>query len=267
MDKAAPDTLAAIRSRIDAIDEKMHRLLIERSGVIAELIRVKGASAPGAALRPDREADMMRRIALRHEGELPLVTVEHIWREIITTFTAMQAPFGIAAAPAADALALRDLIRFYFGFSIPIADCATSDEAIGRVEKSGKDVALVTVAQTGRWWRSLAGAGAPKIFAKLPFIDIPHRPADLPAYVIGPPLRENNHAEVRLFALPAAEGLGAAIVSHGGHVIARADGEMLAEIPVAVTLESLAPVSGRRLDAAELGGFFQPIRHVAERVA
>jgi chorismate mutase len=268
MDKAAPDKLAAIRSRIDAIDEEMHRLLIERSGVIAELIRVKGTSAPGAALRPDREADMMRRIALRHEGDLPLVTVEHIWREIITTFTAMQAPFGIAAAPAADALALRDLIRFYFGFSIPIADCASCDQAIGRVEESGKDVAVVAVAQSGRWWRSLAGAGAPKIFAKLPFIDIPHRPADLPAYVIGPPLRENNHADVRLLALTAADGLDAAIASHGGHVIARADDELLAELPVAITLENIAAASRRRLDGVtDLGGFFQPIRYVAKRVA
>ena len=36
MDKPAPDALKAIRDRIDAIDEAVHRLLIERSGVIRE---------------------------------------------------------------------------------------------------------------------------------------------------------------------------------------------------------------------------------------
>ena len=69
MDKAAPDPLKAIRDRIDMIDAEMHRLLIERSGVIAELIEIKGTSKPGAAFRPDREADMMRRrIAMSGSG-------------------------------------------------------------------------------------------------------------------------------------------------------------------------------------------------------
>lgn len=122
MDTAAPDPLQAIRTRIDAIDAEMHRLLIERSGVIAQLIESKGLGKPGTAFRPDREADMMRRLVMRHRGGLPLTTVEHIWREIITTFTAMQAPFAISAGPAGDILAMRDAIRFYFGFSIPVTD-------------------------------------------------------------------------------------------------------------------------------------------------
>ena len=99
MDKAAPDPLQIVRNRIDAIDEELHRLLIERASVIAELIQIKGTSKPGAAFRPDREADMMRRLAQRHDGDLPFTTVEHIWREIITVFTAMQAPFGVVAGP------------------------------------------------------------------------------------------------------------------------------------------------------------------------
>ena len=162
MDKAAPDPLQAIRVRIDAIDEAVHRLLIERSGVIAELIHIKGLSKPGAAFRPDREADMMRRLVMRHEGNLPLVTVEHIWREIITTFTAMQAPFGVAAGPAEDPLAMRDLVRFYFGFSIPVTNCESSEDAIRRVAGSAKDIAVVAVPGEGRWWSELSAPPARK---------------------------------------------------------------------------------------------------------
>lgn len=73
MDEAAPDRLQVIRTRIDAIDEAVHRLLIERSGVIAELIRVKGTAEPGSAFRPEREADMMRRLVQRHQGDLPVL--------------------------------------------------------------------------------------------------------------------------------------------------------------------------------------------------
>ena len=136
MDKPAPDPLRAIRDRIDAIDEAMHRLLIERSGVIAELIETKGTSAPGAAFRPNREADMMRRLVQRHSGKLPVATVEHIWREIITTFTAIQAPFGVIAGPTDDPLAMRDLVRFYFGFSVPVTNGKSNDAAIAEVAQS-----------------------------------------------------------------------------------------------------------------------------------
>src|SRR6185503_17049084 len=149
MDKPAPDPLRAIRDRIDAIDEAVHRLLIDRSGVIAELIRVKGTSKPGAAFRPDREADMMRRLVMRHTGDLPLTTVELIWREIITTFTAMQAPFSVVAGPAKDLLAMRDLVRFYFGFSVPVSTAKTNAEAIATVARSGNQIAVVAAEESG----------------------------------------------------------------------------------------------------------------------
>jgi chorismate mutase/prephenate dehydratase len=268
MDKAAPDPLAAIRNRIDAIDEEMHRLLIDRSGVIAELIEIKGTSKPGAAFRPEREADMMRRLALRHDGSLPLFTVEHIWREIITTFTAMQAPFGIAAGPADDALAMRDLIRFYFGFSIPVTNCETAAAAIKRAAASGQDIAVVSAEASERWWGALAGPAAPKVFAKLPFLEIAGHPARLPAYVIGPPLKESAVFDIQLFAMPDANRLEAAILSHGGTVAGRNAFDLLVELPVAATLDDLAREVGQPLAKAKLlGGFFQPIRYLAERSA
>ncbi len=268
MDKAAPDPLQTIRNRIDRIDEAMHRLLIDRSGVIAELIRIKGTSKPGAAFRPDREADMMRRIAMRHTGELPLATVEHIWREIITTFTAMQAPFGVLAGPAKDALAMRDLVRFYFGFSVPVKEMRTSEEAIAAVARSRKDIAVVTAAAKGRWWAGLAGANAPKVFAKLPFIEIPDRPADLSAYVVGPPLKQTFIPDIRLLSLENTTRLKKAAQSLGGALVARAGDQALVELPIAVDIGELAEAAGASAKRVrEVGGFFQPIRFMAERVA
>jgi chorismate mutase/prephenate dehydratase len=268
MNRAAPDPLQAIRSRIDHIDAEMHRLLIERSRVIGELIELKGLSKPGSALRPEREADMMRRLVLRHEGSLPLTTVEHIWREIITTFTAMQAPFGIAAGPAKDALAMRDLIRFYFGFSIPVKNCKDSRAAIRRVAASAQDIAVVAVDSDGRWWSDLDGDAAPKIFAKLPFVETASRPASLPAYVIGPPLNERPIVDIGVFAVSFAERLEPAVVSHGGRIIARIKNEVLIELPVAAMPADLESEIGKPLRyVRNLGGFYQPIRHVSDRIA
>ena len=67
--------LAAIRATIDRLDAEMHARLIERGSAIGALIRVKGTSRPGAAFRPGREADMMRRLVARHEGALKWIFV------------------------------------------------------------------------------------------------------------------------------------------------------------------------------------------------
>jgi chorismate mutase len=268
MDKAAPDPLQVIRNRIDTIDEAMHRLLIDRSGVIAELIRIKGTSKPGAAFRPDREADMMRRIAMRHSGDLPLATVEHIWREIITTFTAMQAPFGVLAGPAKDPLALRDLVRFYFGFSVPVIATRSNGAAVAAVAKSRKDIAVVATGAKERWWSGLATPSAPKIFARLPFIETSDRPATLAAYVVGPPLKQSFQPDIRVFAAPHAPRLKRAVTALGGSVAARVAEESLIELPITAEPKELAaaaqiPVKSLRA----LGGYAQPIRFLAERAA
>jgi chorismate mutase len=268
MDKPAPDPLKAIRDRIDQIDDAVHRLLIDRSGVIDELIQIKGTSKPGAAFRPDREADMMRRLVMRHKGRLPLATVEHIWREIITTFTAMQAPFGVVAGPADDALAMRDAIRFYFGFSVPVAQAATNEQAIAEVARTRSHIAVVAATAVDRWWDKLLGSSAPKIFAKLPFIDIPNRPADFAAYVIGPPLQGNHVPDIQVFAVQDAPKLQAAIASHGGLIAGQSEDELLVELPVAVSLEDVGEGIGATLISAKnVGAFFQPIRYVADRLA
>lgn len=264
MEGAAPDPLQAIRRRIDTIDEEMHRLLIERSGVIAELIEIKGTGKPGAAFRPDREADMMRRIALRHEGALPLITVEHIWREIITSFTAMQAPFGVAAGPCADPLAMRDVIRFYFGFSVPVSDFASAAAAVKRVVETGRDVAVVTPDGGERWWGALDDTRAPRIFARLPFVETPSRPAALPAYVVGPPLTQSVAPDILVYAVGDVPDLEKALHAFGGVLVSRLDAEAVIELPVSATLDDLAgelraPVP----QARPLGGFSQPIRLLA----
>ena len=105
MTAADPSRLAELRAKIDAIDESVHRLLMQRAMVIDELIEVKGTARNGAAFRPGREADMMRRLAQRHQGHLPLTAIEHLWREIISTFTALQAPFEVAVSTGGDSVA------------------------------------------------------------------------------------------------------------------------------------------------------------------
>ena len=90
-------SLSRLRTKIDRIDFEMHSLLMERGRIIDSLIKVKAQQGGGSAFRPAREAAMMRALAGRHRGLLPLDTAEGIWRIIISTFTYVQAPYNVHA--------------------------------------------------------------------------------------------------------------------------------------------------------------------------
>ena len=184
--KNAP-TLVDLRREIDRIDADMHALLIERGEIIDRLIAVKKTEETGSAFRPAREAEMMRRLVQRHHGSLPLDTAESIWRVIISTFTYVQAPFSVHADLSAGDALMRDSARFHFGFTVPFVPHMGAASVVDAVTESKGDLGLVpafAIAGAGPWWTALEFANAPKIIARLPFVERADHPAALPVFVI-----------------------------------------------------------------------------------
>src|SRR5688572_6561560 len=183
-----PPTLADLRREIDRIDEGMHRLLMERGQIIDRLIATKKTAESGSAFRPAREADMMKRLVERHRGLLPLDTVESIWRVIIATFTYVQAPFSVHADLSAGEAAMRDSARFHFGFTVPFMTHMGASGVVTAVAASRGDIGLVPAAGgSSAWWTALEGDDAPKIIARLPFVERADHPAGLPVFGIARP--------------------------------------------------------------------------------
>jgi chorismate mutase len=221
----APD-LAALRGEIDRIDAQMHALLIERSEIIDTLIAVKKSRDTGSAFRPAREASMMRAIAQRHRGLLPLDTVEGIWRVIIGTFTYVQAPYRVHADISGGEGAMRDSARFHFGFTVPYVPQPDAAQVIEAVAGSAGDLGIFRLDQgvtAGAWWKALTQPQAPKVIARLPFIERPGHPAGTPVFVISRPLADAAVREVVLYSArverfsPALPGLLSAL---GGEIVA-----------------------------------------------
>src|SRR6476619_4042548 len=183
-----PPTLTDLRREIDRIDESMHRLLMERGDIINTLIATKKTAESGSAFRPAREADMMKRLVERHKGLLPLDTVESIWRVIIATFTYVQAPFSVHADLSAGEAAMRDTARFHFGFTVPFVTHMGAPGVVAAIAASRGDLGLVPAASAaGAWWSALEAADAPKIIARLPFVERADHPASLPVFAIARP--------------------------------------------------------------------------------
>ena len=207
-------SLGDLRKEIDRIDEAMHRLLMERGDIIDRLIKVKKTEESGSAFRPAREADMMRRLVQRHRGILPLDTVESIWRVIIATFTHVQAPFSVHADLSTGDAMMRDSARFHFGFTVPFVAHMGAANVVAAVSASKGDLGLVPAFATAggsAWWTALEFESAPKIIARLPFIDRPNHPAPLNVFVVSRAAADAMATEVEMWSVRVSGwGAGAA---------------------------------------------------------
>jgi chorismate mutase len=260
-------SLDDIRREIDRIDAEMHKLLIERSGVIERLIAIKQAQGGGSAFRPAREASMLRAIVERHSGALPVDTVEGIWRIIISTFTYVQSPYSVHIDVSRGEQAVRDSERFHFGFTVPVTPHFGAAGVIESVARSAGDLGMFALdggAAAGAWWMRLVEPEAPKVIARLPFVERPDHPAGLPVYVIAKPLSDGGARQVVLeamwldrwrpdfaSALRAAGGevIGDAAYGAGFSVLVARPGERPAE----ALSEALRDSGARDVRAREIG--------------
>ena len=165
--------IAALRAEIDAIDDAMHDLLMQRSAVVGRLAgsRAKGNGSP---LRPGREAAVLRRLLARHEGPLGRDRVVRIWREIFMASTAIQGGFSVACYAPSTQSEEAGLAREHFGPTTPMRIHPTAARALAAVSEGEASVAVLPLPAEGdaaetAWWARLE-APRLQIVARLPFL-------------------------------------------------------------------------------------------------
>jgi chorismate mutase len=168
-------TLDDLRREIDRIDDAIHELLMQRSAVGQ---RLSGLKDNGPAIRPAREATLLRRLAARHRGDLPMAVLARVWRELFAAMTALQGPFSVAVTAPGDAspeaAAFWDLARDHFGSQTSMIVRGNPMQVVGEVKEGRATVGVLPLPDDGEpspWWPALAnqGPGAPRIVARLPF--------------------------------------------------------------------------------------------------
>ena len=235
--------LSALRREIDAIDLALHEGLIARGAIVDRLIAAKAAAGGGSAFRPAREAAMMRALVERHRGILPLDTVEGIWRIIISTFTFVQARYTVHADVSGGDAPMRDGARFHFGFTVPLVTHGSAAAVVAAVAAAKGDLGLVRAAggETA-WWDALRAPDAPKIIARLPFVERVDHAAGLPLFVVAKPLADAAPHDVLLHAatLPHARPRPGGPVAIVAEAPADVGVSYLLAAPGTVTAEALA---------------------------
>src|SRR5260370_30768932 len=87
------DDITRPGAAIDALDEKIAALLNERANHAASIGKLK---ANGGAYRPEREAEILRRIAAANRGPLANDALVRLFTEIISACRSLEEPLPVA---------------------------------------------------------------------------------------------------------------------------------------------------------------------------
>jgi chorismate mutase / prephenate dehydratase len=165
--------LQDLRRRLDAIDDGLHDLLIERAEIVS-LVGDRKRTSGESFYQPAREAEIIRRLAARHRGFLAMTSLVRIWREVLAAGVSLEAPFAVAVYAPPESPGFWDLARDHYGSSTPISAHASIGQVIRVVAAAQASVGVLPLPQEGEpepWWRHLLSPDpdTPRVIARLPF--------------------------------------------------------------------------------------------------
>ncbi|MBZ9568784.1 prephenate dehydratase [Modicisalibacter tunisiensis] len=140
-----PINLDELRQRIDRIDGEILRLISERAECAQQVARVKLAEDAGAVFyRPEREAQVLRRIMALNQGPLDAEEVGRLFREIMSACLALEQPVKVAYLGPEGTFTQQAALK-HFGESAVSLPMAAIDEVFREVEAGAVNYGVVPV--------------------------------------------------------------------------------------------------------------------------
>jgi chorismate mutase / prephenate dehydratase len=128
-----------LRREIDRLDEELVRLLNRRAALAQQVGTLKNG-AP--AYRPEREAEVLRRVAEASGGPLSGARVAAVFREIISACRALEEPIRVAYLGPEGTFS-EQAVRKHFGAAVEALAAASVDEAFRRCESGAAQFTVV----------------------------------------------------------------------------------------------------------------------------
>jgi chorismate mutase/prephenate dehydratase len=135
------DEIKKLRGQIDALDTELAALVQRRAG-LAQKIGALKAGAP--VYRPERESEILQRVARTNSGPLASGPMVSVFREIISACRALEEPLKVAYLGPAGTFSEMAVLE-QFGHAVEAIACASIDEAFRAAETGGAQFAVVPV--------------------------------------------------------------------------------------------------------------------------
>lgn len=139
--------LGQLREQIDSIDRQLMDLISARARCAQEVAHVKMAANPGEDVffyRPEREAQVLRKIKEQNPGPLASEEMARLFREIMSACLALERPMHIAFLGPEGTFTQAAALK-HFGHSVISVPLSTIDEVFREVESGAAHYGVVPV--------------------------------------------------------------------------------------------------------------------------
>ena len=137
------DKLKPLREQIDSIDAQILDLLNQRAHVAQQVGHVK-AETNAPVFRPEREAQVLRKVADRNPGPLDSGDVQTIFREIMSSCRALERRVNVAYLGPAGTFTEQAMYQ-QFGHAVESIACVSIDEIFRAAEAGTADFGVVPI--------------------------------------------------------------------------------------------------------------------------
>ncbi len=137
--------LESLRVEIDALDKQLIELISQRAQLAQQVADVKNASAePARFYRPEREAQILRKVIEENQGPLSEEEMARLFREIMSACLALEQPLDIAYLGPEGTFTQSAALK-HFGHSVNTSAFGSIDQVFREVESGASDYGVVPV--------------------------------------------------------------------------------------------------------------------------
>ena len=147
---AAKPDLLAVRAQIDGIDREIQGLIAERALFAHQVGKAKGKLAAAVDYyRPEREAQVLRRVVDRNDGPLSDEVLVRLFREIMSACLAQQEPLKVGYLGPEGTFSQQAVYK-HFGHSAKGLPLSSVEEVFDEVASGAADFGVVPVENSGQ---------------------------------------------------------------------------------------------------------------------
>lgn len=141
----AQSDLEMVRADIDQLDEKIQALISERARLAYRVRASKGEFTHAVDYyRPEREAQVLRKVIERNKGPLSDAEMLRLFREIMSACLAQQEPLKVAYL-GPEGTFTQQAVNRHFGHSVLALSHPSIDGVFEQVQKSEADFGVIPV--------------------------------------------------------------------------------------------------------------------------
>ena len=139
------DSLDNLRHQIDELDQQLQNLLNERATLAHKVAEVKTATDPNPVFyRPEREAQVLRRVKERNQGPLDGETMARFFREVMSACLALEQRMKVAFLGPEGTFTQQAALK-HFGHAVESLPLGAIDEVFREVESGAANYGVVPV--------------------------------------------------------------------------------------------------------------------------